>query len=101
MSDSWPNVFWQPKIMAFMLVYVDDLKLVAKKGDHKVLWLKLKSVIDMGEEEPEARFLGCRYTFLFVQSVTGVGHLEATSYVPSTTPSYEGRLQWRNTELEH
>ena len=23
MSDSWPNVFWQPKIMAFMLVYVD------------------------------------------------------------------------------
>ena len=53
MSESWPNVFWQPLIMAFPLVYVDDFKLVAPKGLHKELWKKLKGVIDMGEEELE------------------------------------------------
>ena len=47
--------------MAFLLVYVDDFKLVAPKGLHKELWIKLKGVVDMGEEEPEVRFLGCKY----------------------------------------
>lgn len=47
MSDSWPNVFWKPEIKAFLLVYVDDFKLVARKGDHNELWKELKQVIDM------------------------------------------------------
>ena len=41
-----------------MLVYVDDFKLVAQKGDHNELWKELKQVIDMGEEEEEHRFFG-------------------------------------------
>ena len=43
MSDSWPNVFWKPKIKAFMLVYVDDFKLVVWKGDQDELWKKTKT----------------------------------------------------------
>ena len=62
MSESWPNVFWKPEIKAFMLVYVDDFKIVARKGDHDRLWNELKQVIDMGEEEEEQRFLGCHYS---------------------------------------
>lgn len=34
MRESWPNVFCQPKIMAFLLGYVDDFRLVAK-GERK------------------------------------------------------------------
>ena len=41
MSDPWPNVFWKPEIKAFMLVYVDDFKLIAQKGDHNELWNEL------------------------------------------------------------
>ena len=47
--------------MAFLLVYVDDFKLVARAEHQKELWRRLKAVIDMGEEEPESRFLGCKY----------------------------------------
>ena len=57
----WPNVFWKPEIKAFMLVYVDDFKMVAQKGDHDALWKELKEFIDMGEEEKH-RILGCHYS---------------------------------------
>ena len=43
-------------------VFVDDFKMVAKSADHDMPWGELKGVIDMGEEEPESRFLGCIYT---------------------------------------
>ena len=36
-----------------------------------------------------------------VQSLTGVGHLETTSHLPSTTTPHEGRLQWGAAKLEH
>lgn len=35
---------------------------MAKSTDHDMQWEELKSFIDMGEEEPESRFLGCNYT---------------------------------------
>ena len=46
LSESWPNVFRQPKIKAFLLIYVDDFKLVAKSKHQKGLWEKSKGVID-------------------------------------------------------
>ena len=56
-------MFWKPEIKVFLLVYVDDFKLIARKGDHNELWKELKQVIDMGAEEEEHRFLGCHYSF--------------------------------------
>lgn len=47
LGESWPNVCWQPKIMAFLVVYVEDFKLAAKSEHQQRLWDKLKAVIDM------------------------------------------------------
>ena len=52
----------EEKKMAFMLIYVDDIKLVAKSWLHKNSWSKWSAVIDMGEEEAEGSILGCKYT---------------------------------------
>ena len=87
MSDSCPNVFWKPEIKDFMLVYVDDFKIVAMKGDHNKLWDELKQVIDMGEEEEEHRFLGCHYSSFECKA----GEVED---ILKQHPSYHQRLHF-------
>ena len=42
-----------------LLVYVDDLKLAARREHRDELWKALRSVNDIDEESEDARFLGC------------------------------------------
>ncbi len=41
-----------------LIVYVDDFKLAAKKGDHDEHWKAIRKVIDMDQETVDGRFLG-------------------------------------------
>ena len=70
-SDAWRGVFWHPKYMALLIVYVDDFKLASRKEDTKLIWKELQKRIDMGEPEPPDRFLGC-YTKPFEARVCDV-----------------------------
>ena len=74
-----------------MLVYVDDFKMVAQKGDHDALWKELKEVIDMGEEEEEHRFLGCHYSSSLLYSWSGRGPVETAPIIPpEASPNQRG-----------
>ncbi len=42
-----------------LIVYVDDFKLAAPKGEHDSLWKSIRSVIEMDPETLDGRFLGC------------------------------------------
>ena len=42
-----------------LLVYVNEIKLAARREHHDELWKELRSVIEMDEENEDARFLGC------------------------------------------
>ena len=42
-----------------LVIYVDDFKLAARKGDHGGLWKEIRSVIDMDPDTDDGRFLGC------------------------------------------
>ena len=41
---------------------VDDFKIVARFEDHDIVWNEVKAVIDIGTEDDEHRFLGCKYS---------------------------------------
>ena len=45
-----------------LLLYVDDLKVVARASEHKQIWKELRGAIHRGDEQVDERFLGCRYT---------------------------------------
>ena len=58
-AEEWINLYWHPQKRVVLLVYVDDFKLAARRGHHDELWKALRSVIDMDEENEDARFLCC------------------------------------------
>ena len=58
-AEEWRSLCWHPHKRAVLLVYVDDFKLAARREHHDELWKGLRSVIDMGEESEDIRFLGC------------------------------------------
>ena len=59
LAEEWQGVFWHDAKRAMLIVYVDDFKLAAPKGDHDGLWESIRSVIDMDPETLDGRFLGC------------------------------------------
>ena len=55
-AEEWKRLYWHPQKRAVLLVYVDDFKLAARREHHDELWKALRSVIDMDEENEDARF---------------------------------------------
>ncbi len=61
----WSGVFWHESTKSMLLVYSDDFILAANAELHNICRKDIKSVIDMGDETTDGRFLGCvheRYT---------------------------------------
>ena len=60
------GVFYKmaPHGVAFLMVYVDDFKMVSHRNDTKKLWDPIRKRITMADPAPSDRFLGC-YTRRF------------------------------------
>ncbi len=58
-AEEWKSLYWHPQKRAVLLVYVDDIKLAARREHLDELWKGLRSLIEMDEENEDARSLGC------------------------------------------
>ena len=60
--------------IAFLMVYVDDFKMVSHRNDTKQLWDPIRKHITMAEPAPSERFLGC-YNRRFSAPISAFGEL--------------------------
>ena len=57
--QNWPCVYWQPVCPALLVVYVDELKLVAKRKDVAGFWKALRKKIKLEAPTPPMRRIEC------------------------------------------
>ena len=56
---NWPGCYLHPRLSGFLVVYVDDFKLVAPKENLKALWKLSGQKLNLEPPTPFGRFLGC------------------------------------------
>ena len=62
--DGHPGVWWNPKSSSLLIVYVEDLLLVAGSSESATFWSALEKSIGFKDlPSPVSRYLGCNHTF--------------------------------------
>ena len=56
---NWPGCYLHQRLSGFLVVYVDDFKLVAPKANLKALWKLIGQKLNLEPPTPFGRFLGC------------------------------------------
>ncbi len=57
----WPSCYWNADAKAFLVVYVDDFKLAARKNQCQRVWSMIRKGLNMEDPEPVGLYLGRRH----------------------------------------
>ena len=82
------GVFYKKEEDAFLMIYVDDFKMVSKVTDVDKLWAPLRERITLGQPTEAERFLGC-HSKRFTAKVSEFAH------VLGNAPGYWSRIDPR------
>ena len=59
--EDWKSCYWDPTLKVFLVLYVDDFKLVGPKKSMQEAWRKIRGTIRAGDPHPLGHFLGCTH----------------------------------------
>ena len=59
--EDWKSCFWHPALKVFLVLYVDDFKLVGPQESMEEAWKMIRQDIVTGDPRPLTHFLGCTH----------------------------------------